>query len=72
MRVAGFAEVVHLSPRQFNREFSVETGQSPAKAVEHLRVEVARMQLEDSRHPVDVIAREVDFAGTSRNGELIQ
>lgn len=66
LSVEELAEVAHLSPRQFSRTFSAETGQSPAKAVEHLRVEAARMLLEDSRHPVDVIAREVGFADRER------
>ncbi|MFZ6044529.1 GlxA family transcriptional regulator [Pseudomonas sp. CR3202] len=66
LSVEELAEVAHLSPRQFSRAFSAETGQSPAKAVEHLRVEAARMLLEDSRHPVDVIAREVGFTDRER------
>ena len=40
------AEVAHLSRRQFTRTFRLETGQSPAKAVETLRVEAARLMLE--------------------------
>lgn len=60
------AEIAHLSPRQFSRAFHAETGQSPAKAVEQLRVEAARMMLEDSCHPIDVIAREVGFADRER------
>ncbi|MEJ1977587.1 MAG: DJ-1/PfpI family protein [Acetobacteraceae bacterium] len=35
-----------------------ETGQSPAKAVENLRVEAARLMMEQGRHPIDVVARE--------------
>lgn len=66
LSVDELAEVAHLSPRQFSRAFSAETGQSPAKAVEHLRVEAARMLLEDSRHPVDVIAKEVGFVDRER------
>lgn len=66
LSVEELAEVAHLSPRQFSRAFSAETGQSPAKAVEHLRVEAARMLLEDSRHPVDVIAKEVGFVDRER------
>lgn len=36
------AEVAHLSPRHFTRLFRSQTGQSPAKAVESLRLEVAK------------------------------
>ena len=54
--VEQLAEAAHLSPRQFSRAFRAETGQSPAKAVEHLRVEAARLMMEQSRHPIDVVA----------------
>ncbi|WP_207886648.1 GlxA family transcriptional regulator [Pseudomonas sp. 30_B] len=66
LSVEELAEVSHLSPRQFSRAFSAETGQSPAKAVEHLRVEAARMLLEDSGHPIEVIARETGFVDRER------
>jgi transcriptional regulator GlxA family with amidase domain len=36
------ASVARLSRRQISRAFQAETGQSPAKAVENLRVEAAR------------------------------
>jgi len=38
LSVAELAEVAHLSARQFSRAFRAETGQSPAKAIESLRV----------------------------------
>ena len=38
-----------------------ETGQSPAKAIENLRLEAARLMIEQSTHPLDVIARETGF-----------
>src|SRR5262249_28975640 len=37
--VERLAELAHLSPRQFGRAFTAETGQTPAKAIERLRVE---------------------------------
>lgn len=55
------AEVAHLSPRQFSRVFTAETGESPAKAVEKLRLEAARTMIEQSRHSLDVVARETGF-----------
>lgn len=61
LSVDELAEVVHLSPRQFSRIFTAETGQSPAKAIEGLRLEAARLMLEQSRHPLDVIAQETGF-----------
>lgn len=61
LSVEELAEAAHLSPRQFSRVFTVETGQSPAKAVERLRLEAARLMIEQSRHPFDVIAKETGF-----------
>ncbi|ANH75808.1 amidotransferase family protein [Ralstonia insidiosa] len=61
LTVEELAETVHLSPRQFSRVFALETGQSPAKAIEGLRLEAARLMVEQGRHPLDVIARETGF-----------
>ena len=66
LNVEQLAEVAHLSVRQFSRAFREETGRSPAKAVENLRVEAARVMLEQGRHPVDVVARETGFADRER------
>jgi len=59
--VEELADAAHLSPRQFSRVFMAETGQSPAKAVEGLRLEAARLMIESSRHSLDVVARETGF-----------
>lgn len=59
--VEELADFVHLSPRQFTRVFTAETGQSPAKAIEGLRLEAARLLIEQSRHSLDVVARETGF-----------
>lgn len=66
LTVDELADVAGLSPRQFSRAFSAETGQSPAKAVEHLRVEAARLLLEKGRLSLDVIAQEVGFSDRER------
>jgi transcriptional regulator GlxA family with amidase domain len=66
LSVEELAEVAHLSPRQFSRAFRAETGKSPAKAVEHLRVEAARLMMEESRHPIDIVASETGFADRER------
>jgi transcriptional regulator GlxA family with amidase domain len=66
LTVEELADVAGLSPRQFSRAFSSETGQSPAKAVEHLRVEAARLLLEKGRLSLDVIADEVGFSDRER------
>jgi transcriptional regulator GlxA family with amidase domain len=66
LSVEELAEAASLSPRQFSRAFRAETGQSPAKAVENLRVEAARLMMEQGRHPIDVVARETGFADRER------
>jgi transcriptional regulator GlxA family with amidase domain len=66
LTVRQLAEAAHLSPRQFSRAFHAETGQSPAKAVENLRVEAARLMMEQSRHPIDLIARQTGFVDRDR------
>jgi transcriptional regulator GlxA family with amidase domain len=66
LAVEELADVAHLSPRQFSRAFRSETGQSPARAVENLRVEAARLMLETGRHPVDIVAKETGFSDPER------
>jgi transcriptional regulator GlxA family with amidase domain len=66
LSVEQLADAAHLSPRQFSRAFHAETGQSPAKAVENLRVEAARLMMEQGRYPIDVVARETGFADRDR------
>jgi transcriptional regulator GlxA family with amidase domain len=66
LSVGELAEVANLSARQFSRAFRAETGQSPAKAIENLRVEAAKSLVEDSRHAIDVVARETGFADPER------
>jgi transcriptional regulator GlxA family with amidase domain len=66
LSVQELAVAACLSLRQFSRAFRSETGQSPAKAVANLRLEAARLLLEQSRHPVDVVAVEAGFADSER------
>ncbi|WP_112171458.1 GlxA family transcriptional regulator [Paraburkholderia unamae] len=61
LRVDDLAKAAHLSPRQFGRIFLAETGESPAKAIERLRLEAARNMIERGRHPLETIARETGF-----------
>jgi len=61
LSVEDLAEAASLSPRQFSRVFTAETGQSPAKAVESLRLEAARLMIESTRHPLEIVARETGF-----------
>jgi transcriptional regulator GlxA family with amidase domain len=66
LSVEQLAEVADLSPRQFSRAFRAETGQSPAKAVENLRVEAARLLMEQGQLPIDIVARETGFSDRER------
>jgi transcriptional regulator GlxA family with amidase domain len=66
LTVGQLAEAARLSPRQFSRVFRAETGQSPAKAVENLRLEAARLMMEQSRHPIEAIARLTGFTDRDR------
>ena len=69
LTVDKLAEAASLSPRQFSRAFHAETGQTPAKAVEKLRLEAARLMIEQSHHPIDVVARETGFVDRRRMRE---
>lgn len=66
LNVESLAEVAHLSPRQFSRVFTEETGMPPAKAIERFRVEEARMMMETGNHPIEIIARETGFGDRER------
>jgi transcriptional regulator GlxA family with amidase domain len=69
LSVEQLAEVARLSPRQFSRAFRMETGRTPAKAVERLRLETARLMLEESRHTIDQIAVATGFSDPRRMRE---
>lgn len=60
------AEAACLSLRQFGRAFRRETGETPAKAVERLRVDAAKARIEQSAEPIETVARSVGFADPER------
>ena len=66
LSVDDLAQTAGLSARQFSRAFRAETGVSPAKAVENLRLAAARLMVEQSRHPVGIIASETGFGDEER------
>ena len=66
LSVERLAHEAALGPRQFSRAFRKETGKSPAKAIETLRLEAAQLMIEQSQHPVDVIAAETGFGDQER------
>jgi len=64
LSVEALAQRVHMSPRHFARVFRTETGVTPARYVESIRLEAARRALEDSAQPVSTVALTCGF-GTS-------
>lgn len=64
--VERLAQAASLSLRQFGRAFRRETGETPAKAVERLRVEAARLRLQDGSEPIEQIALAVGFIDPDR------
>jgi transcriptional regulator GlxA family with amidase domain len=66
LSINDLASAAFLSPRQFTRVFKEETGQSPAKAIERLRVESARLMMEAGRFSANEIARKNGFGNRER------
>lgn len=60
------AEAARLSVRQFGRAFRRQTGETPAKAVERLRVEAASIRLRSGSEPIENVARAVGFTDPER------
>ncbi len=61
LSVPTLARRVGMSPRNFARVFAREVGRTPARFVEHARVEAARRRLEDSGESVEQVAEGVGF-----------
>ncbi|WP_267242026.1 GlxA family transcriptional regulator [Streptomyces sp. PR69] len=57
LSVEALAARARLSPRHFARAFQAETGMTPGRYVERVRLEHARRLLEDSRDGVEEISR---------------
>ncbi|HEX5515229.1 MAG TPA: GlxA family transcriptional regulator [Gammaproteobacteria bacterium] len=66
LSVEQLAERAAMSPRHFARAFKRETGVTPAKAIERLRLEAARARLEADIDPVDRIADLTGFGDAER------
>jgi transcriptional regulator GlxA family with amidase domain len=61
LSVEALAEHAHMSPRHFARSFGAETGVTPARYVESVRLEAARRALEDTPEPVAAVAQACGF-----------
>lgn len=66
LSVERLAEQAAMSPRHFARAFAAETGMTPAKAVERLRLEQARERVEGTREPIDRVAEGAGFGDPER------
>ncbi|MGA0605341.1 GlxA family transcriptional regulator [Phenylobacterium sp. VNQ135] len=66
LTVEELAERACMSPRNFARAFAAETGTTPAKAVERLRLEAARTEVETGRTPIDRVAEIAGFGDPER------
>ncbi|HWA63629.1 MAG TPA: GlxA family transcriptional regulator [Caulobacteraceae bacterium] len=66
LTVERLADAAAMSPRNFARAFAAETGVTPAKAVERLRVEAARARVEAGETSIEAIAAETGFGEAER------
>jgi len=66
LRVDVLAEHAAMSPRNFVRVFSSETGQTPAKFVEKIRLDLARALLSGSGQTITRIADTCGFGNAER------
>lgn len=66
LSVEQLADRAAMSPRNFARLFAAETGLTPAKAVERLRVEAARALLDSQPLQVEDVALETGFGDPER------
>ena len=66
LNVERLADKANMSARHFSRSFAAETGVSPSKAVERLRVEVAKARVQASAEPIERIAEVAGFGDAER------
>jgi transcriptional regulator GlxA family with amidase domain len=59
--VEAMAERANMSPRHFARAFRTETGVTPARYVERVRLEKARRRLEEDAEPIAAVAAACGF-----------
>jgi transcriptional regulator GlxA family with amidase domain len=66
LSVERLAERAAMSPRHFARAFAADTGMTPAKAVERLRLEAAREEIESGAAPIERVAAHTGFGDPER------
>jgi transcriptional regulator GlxA family with amidase domain len=66
LTVEDMAEQAGMSSRHFARAFIAETGTTPSKAVERLRIEVARQRVQSSSEAIERVAQSTGFRDPER------
>jgi transcriptional regulator GlxA family with amidase domain len=66
LRVEDLAEQAGMSSRHFARAFIAETGTTPSKAIERLRIEVARQRVQSSSEAIERVAQQTGFRDPER------
>jgi transcriptional regulator GlxA family with amidase domain len=71
LTIDALADRANMSRRHFTRAFRAETGHSPARAIEMMRAEAARMLLEGSSLPLGAVARDAGFTSSEQMREAL-
>jgi transcriptional regulator GlxA family with amidase domain len=66
LTVDDLAERAGMSSRHFTRAFIAETGATPSKAIERLRIEVARARVQSSSETIERVAEVTGFRDPER------
>jgi transcriptional regulator GlxA family with amidase domain len=66
LTVEDLAEQAGMSSRHFARAFIAETGTTPSKAIERLRIEVARQRVQSSSEAIERVAQQTGFRDPER------
>jgi transcriptional regulator GlxA family with amidase domain len=66
LTVDDLAERAGMSSRHFARAFNAETGTTPSKAIERLRIEVARARVQSTNEAIERVAETTGFRDPER------
>ena len=66
LSIEALADFAHMSVRNFARRFRDETGVTPGKYVERIRLAAARSRLENSAESIESVAQRTGFINTER------
>jgi transcriptional regulator GlxA family with amidase domain len=72
LRIEDLAAHVGMSRRTFMRSYLAETGRTPGKTIEAMRLSAARMALEATNRPLKEVARETGFGTEERMRRVFQ